>query len=381
MATQNSVRFPVLRPLLPTAEKLLPYLQRIDASRWYTNLGPLLQEFETGVARHFSVEPDKVVTSANATLAIAQTLRALGAEPGGLCVMPSWTFVATPAAAVWAGLRPYFVDVDPASWVIRPDQIRLIARHRPVSAVIVVSAFGAPFDLAVWDEFTRSTGIAVVADAAAGFDGFAGCGQRGTKTPVALSLHATKVSGIGEGAVVIAGDTALAQRVRSFGNFGFYGRRDAAVPGVNAKMSEYAAASGLALLTEWPERRRAWAELTDAFAQEVKAMPELRLAPGFGDGWVSSYGLVELPAWASASGVVAALSRLGVETRQWWGEGCHRQSAYRDCQRTALPETERLGERVLGLPFWLGLTREDLAEVFRAMRSVLRVDQRAAARG
>jgi dTDP-4-amino-4,6-dideoxygalactose transaminase len=381
MTAQNSVRFPVLRPLLPTAEKLLPYLRQIDAGRWYTNYGPLLREFEAQVARHFAVDRDQLATSANATLAIAQTLRALGAQPGSLCVMPSWTFVATPAAAVWAGLRPYFVDVDPDSWTIRRDQVSEIARSGQVGAVIVVSAFGAPLDLAVWDEFTRSTGIGVLVDAAAGFDGFAGFGDSGHKTPVAISLHATKVSGIGEGAVVVSGDSALARRIRDFGNFGFHGDRDAGVPGINAKMSEYAAASGLAMLGEWPERRNAWAALTQIFAQELEAAPELRRAPGFGDGWISSYGLVELPAWASARGVADVLRRSGVETRQWWGEGCHRQSAYRDCERAVLSETERLGERVLGLPFWIGLTREDIAEVFRALRAALRPERRTSAYG
>lgn len=373
------MRFPVLRPLLPTADKLMPYLRQIDAGRWYTNYGPLLREFEARMARHFAVDWDQLATSTNATLAITQTLRALGAQPGSLCVMPSWTFVATPAAAVWAGLHPYFVDVDPDTWLIRPDQVLEIARSRPVGAVIVVSAFGAPVDLAVWDKFTQSTGIVVLVDAAAGFDGFAGCGHGGHRTPLVVSLHATKVSGIGEGAVVLAGEAELGQRIRSFGNFGFYDRRDAVTPGANAKMSEYAAASGLAMLAEWPERRSAWIELTQIFAEEVEAMPELRLAPGFGEGWISSYGLVELPAWASARGVADILLRSGVETRQWWGEGCHRQSAYRDCERTALPETERLGERVLGLPFWLGLTREDIAEVFRAVRSALRSVQRTPA--
>ena len=372
---QPPLRFPILKPLLPTAEKLIPYLFQIDGNRWYTNYGPLVRRFEADLEKHFAVEPNELTTSTNATLALSQTLLALGVPAGSACVMPSWTFVATPAAAIWAGLEPCFVDVDPATWLITPDQVRKVVQTKQVGAVIVVSAFGAPLDLAAWDDFSSSTSIPVVIDAAAGFDGFVGCGRKMNSTPVVISLHATKVSGIGEGAVVITRDSKLTSKIRSFGNFGFDGSRDALVCGTNSKMSEYTAAIGLALLAEWPERRAGWAELTDAFAMEVKATPELMVAPGFNQGWISSYGLIELPAWISADKVMALLRQEGVETRQWWGKGCHKQFAYRDFWKASLSETDRLGEQTLGLPFWLGMTIEDVGKVFQILRAALQAQR------
>jgi dTDP-4-amino-4,6-dideoxygalactose transaminase len=374
---QTPVRFPVLKPLLPTAEKIIPYLHQIDANRWYTNYGPLVQQFEASLAKHFAVEQNELTTSTNATLALSQTLLALGVPTGSACIMPSWTFVATPAAALWAGLQPCFVDVDPVTWLITPDQVSEVARTRPVGAVVVVSAFGAPLDLAAWDQFSHSTGIPVVVDAAAGFDGFKNCGQSMNSTPVVISLHATKVSGIGEGAVVVTRDSKLTGKIRSFGNFGFDGSRDALISGTNAKMSEYTAATGLALLAEWPERRAGWAELTDAFAKEVEATPELKMAPGFNEGWISSYGLIELPSWTSADKMEVLLRQEGIETRQWWGKGCHKQSAYRDFWQASLLETNRLGQQTLGLPFWLGMTVDDVGEVFRIVRMALDVEKKS----
>ncbi|MFP3553219.1 DegT/DnrJ/EryC1/StrS family aminotransferase [Paraburkholderia sp. SIMBA_049] len=369
---RTPIRFPVLKPLLPTADKLLPHIQEIDENRWYTNYGPLVQRFEARLSEHFAVAANELTTSANATLALSQTLLALEADIGTACVMPSWTFVATPAAAIWAGLEPCFVDVDPATWVITPEQVRRVAQTRRVGAVIVVSAFGAPLNLAAWDEFSSSTGIPVVIDAAAGFDGFGGCGRALGRTPVVVSLHATKVSGIGEGAAVVTRDHKLASTIRSLGNFGFDGSRDAIVRGTNAKMSEYTAAIGLAFLSEWPARRARWSELTDTFAHEVKSIPELKLAPGFNEGWVSSYGLVELPAWISADTVMRELSQWGVETRQWWGKGCHRHAAYQNCSAASLDETDRLGRQTLGLPFWLGMTNADVREIFTVFKQILR---------
>lgn len=362
---------PVFKPRLPTCDKILPYLQRIDANRWYTNHGPLLVEFEHRLAKHFQTESARLITSANATLAILQCLVALKARQGSYCVMPSWTFAATPAAATWAGLKPYFADVSGHDWQISPEAVKTIARGRDVGAVIVVSAFGAPVDLPQWDRFAHDTGIPTIIDAAAGFDGFAGCGRDVCNTPVVISLHATKVSGIGEGAVVITGDAQLAAKMKMLGNFGFHGSRDSLLPGINMKLSEYAAANGLALLDDWPERRAEWATLSDAFAAEVASTPSLSLAPKFNNGWISSYGLVELPSLMPADIFMARLLESGVESRQWWGKGCHHHTAYCDCERSAQPETERLATYVLGLPFWLGLSRQELAKVFHAARHIL----------
>ena len=104
-----------------------------------------------------------------------------------------------------------------------------------------VAPFGAPFNIEEWDEFHRVTGIPVVIDAAAGFD-TASAGL----SPVMISLHATKAMGIGEGGLILCRDNNLAEQIRAARNFGFLGERVAEIPGMNAKLSEYGAAVGLA---------------------------------------------------------------------------------------------------------------------------------------
>lgn len=370
-------KYPVLTPRLPTADKLLPYLERIDAARWYTNGGPVVKEFEQKLADHFGVSKQCVVTSANATLGISQALRAVALPNGGPCVMPSWTFVASAAAAVWAGLEPHFIDVAEDSWTISPEDVLQLSAEGPISAVLVVASFGAPLDLQQWDEFTRQSGIPVVIDAAGGFDAYRNPGgQWETEAPVAISLHATKVFGVGEGAAVIVKDPSLAERIARLGNFGFQAPRIAELPGTNAKMNEYSAAIGLAQFDAWPATRDTWGSLTDAFVQEVGRVDGVRLAPQFGDGWVSSFGVVQFDDDILAEDVSAFVEREGIQTRQWWGKGCHCQPAYAHYRRSPLPVTHKLGQHVLGLPFWLGLEHDDMI----AIASVLE-DAIASARG
>lgn len=367
----GATRTPVFQPVLPRAEALLPYLHAIDENRWYTNHGPLLRRFENRLEDLFGTH---VVTSANGTLGLMQALSHFEIPAGKVCLVPSWTFVASVAAVRAVGLEPRFVDVSEETWSLPVAEVRARLSLRDVGAIMVVSPFGAPIDLEGWNGFMRDTGIPVIVDAAAAFDTMSRheCLDR-IACPIMVSLHATKTFGIGEGALVLSSSESLAASIRQRGNFGFVRTREAEVDGINAKLSEYSAAVGLAALDEWTERRQQWVELTDAFAARAAAVPGVSPLPGFGDGWVASYGNVVLPVSAAIEAVRDGLERAGIETRRWWGGGCHAQAAYAACDRDPLARTESLAARVLGLPFWLGLTPSQIDDMFTALERTLAV--------
>src|SRR5450756_886881 len=103
----------IMRPKLPSAELIAPYLKTIDSSRIYSNFGPLALALEERLSTHFDVSIGMITTVANATQGLTLALMAQGARPGTLCAMPAWTFSASAHAAISAGLIPYFVDVNP----------------------------------------------------------------------------------------------------------------------------------------------------------------------------------------------------------------------------------------------------------------------------
>ena len=67
---------PVMRPLLPAAPSLLPYLDQMDHSRIYSNFGPLTRHLEGRLAAHFGTAEGTVTTVANATLGLVVALSA-----------------------------------------------------------------------------------------------------------------------------------------------------------------------------------------------------------------------------------------------------------------------------------------------------------------
>ena len=224
-------------------------------------------------------------------------------------------------------------------------------------AVLVVAPYGRLVDAPNWGRFLKETGVPVVIDAAAGFDAIASSQLRVTgEIPVAVSLHATKVFGTGEGGAILCGDEQLAERCRRVLNFGMLGDRRSTIAGINGKMSEYHAAVGLAELRNWPKKRAAFLRVADAYWRAA-------LSNGLEDKvlvereWASSYVLYVAPT-AAASASIGKLSAAGIDHRYWYGRGVHKEPGFADFPAGALPVTEKLSDRLIGLPVSI-----DLAEI------------------
>jgi len=357
---------PVARPSMPRAEALAPYLAQMDEARWYSNFGPLLQTFERRLADRFS-GPAHVATAANGTLALTLALQAMGAAPGQLCALPAWTFVATAHAVVQAGLTPWFVDVDPATWMLDPRRLEaeLAKAPGPVAAALPVAAFGHVPDLDAWAGFRERTGVPVLLDAAAAFDGLSAA-----PVPAMVSLHATKPLGVGEGGFVVSQDEDLIRAIRELTSFGFRGARVSHRVATNAKLSEYAAAVGLASLDGWPATRLRYGLAAQRLRIALMGCEGVSFQDGWGSDWLSSVLVIRLPDGA-ADRVEASLNAAGVQTRRWWGAGCHASPAFADAPRADLGVTDRLAQSTLGLPFSADLGPDEIQRIAEAVRTAV----------
>ncbi len=357
---------PVMRPRLPSAAEIFPYLQTIDEARWYSNHGPLVTRLEQQLARHLGMTAGGVVTTASATAGLTAALLARRAPAGSFCLMPSWTFAATAHAARAAGLIPWFHDVLRSTWALDPGAVCETSKRLAgkVGAVIAVSPFGAPLDIGPWRDLEEQTGIPVVMDAAAGFD----TAVAGT-IPQVVSLHATKILGAGEGGFVSTADPELRLRLVACCNFGFLDTRSAMLPALNAKMSEYHAAVALAALDAWQATRAVHARIAGWYRKALAQCEVVGLQPGYGSGWATGTTSAILPHPAEA--VARHLRRAGIDTRAWWGRGCHSQPAFADCPRGPLPVTEGLGASVLGLPHFPDIRERDVNRVAEALMNAM----------
>ena len=368
--TQTNPLIPIHRPLLPSAEEILPYLKEIDNARWYSNFGPLLRKFEARLADNFNIDTDMITSACNGTMMLTAILECLNLPEKSLCIMPSWTFIATAAAAHQAQLTPYFVDVDQHTQALNPEillqEIQTI--KKPIGAVIVIAPFGAPINIAAWENFQTTTGISVIIDAAAAFDSVSTIKEMAvSELPTMISLHATKVFGVGEGGIVLSKNKKLVSQIKSFLSFGFDDGREAKCLGVNGKLSEYSAAVGLAALDAWSQTKKQWEEVRDNYIQHLELN---NITHKLSPHWISGTCNIVIPNQAKA--LNKQLAATNINTRQWWLDGCHTHAAYQHFPRSkSLSNTEWLSASVLGIPYSMDITLNAITRICLEIKSFI----------
>ncbi|MBI5613126.1 MAG: DegT/DnrJ/EryC1/StrS family aminotransferase [Gammaproteobacteria bacterium] len=348
---------PLYIPDMPTAGELLPWLEKIDESRWYTNFGPLNRLFEETVRRYFPPTPAvHVTTVANGTLGLELALAAFDLPPRSAVLIPAFTFVATATAVVRAGLTPVLADFDPASWSLTPEIARVALEQIPIRVVMPVTTFGFPQPVTAWDAFSAETGVPVIIDAAGAWDSQ----PIGETTAVVFSLHATKNLSTGEGGIVASADPGFIERVRNTSNFGFDAGEVRHI-GTNAKLSEYHAAVGLAMLARWQRRKADKFKLLQAYRDRLD---KLGNPPVYQHGMariVPSLLAVRLPEQSDVAALAGRLSEQGVLTRQWYYPPLYRHPAFAALPHAGeLAVTREIAGQILGLPFHMGIAPTDM---------------------
>src|SRR5262245_47473880 len=113
------------------------------ASGWLAQ-GKRTERFEALVAEYVGARHAVAVNSCTTALHLA--LVAAGVGPGDEVICPSYSFIATANSIVYAGATPVFVDIDPRTYNLVPEQVEAAITPR-TKAVMPVSQIGLAADL------------------------------------------------------------------------------------------------------------------------------------------------------------------------------------------------------------------------------------------
>ncbi len=186
-------------------------------SDWLTT-GPGVGKFEQAFADF--VHAQEAVAVSSGTAALHAAMFALNIAPGDEVIMPAMTFAATANCVVFQGARPVFVDVDPETLLISPEQVKAAITAR-TKAVIAVDYAGHPADYDQLRSITEQYGIALVADACHSLGGAYKGRLVGSLADLnAFSFHPVKHIATGEGGMITTDSPQLAERMRRFRNHG-----------------------------------------------------------------------------------------------------------------------------------------------------------------
>lgn len=361
---------PMVRPVVPPLSEMREGLEAILSSGMLTK-GRYLRQFEQEVAEHLGVKHAVAVSSCTSGMMLVH--KALGLS--GDVVVPSFTFMATVSALVWAGLRPVFADVERATHNLDPRAAEAAITPR-TTAIVAVHQFGNPADIAALQDVASRHGLKLIFDAAHGF------GARYQGEPVGkqgdaqiFSLSPTKLLIAGEGGIVATNDDVLAEKIRMGREYGNDGHYDSAFAGLNARMPEFNALLGLHSLRRLEQAARQRNEIAALFQELLGSIPGVgfqQVRPGDRH----SYREITITVDAAAFGLTRdelalALAKENVDTRKYYQPPVHRQTAYRSYDDgKPLPHTDWLAANALSLPIWSDMSVEIAQNICQAIRRI-----------
>lgn len=352
------------RPNIPDPSLLLGDYADILSRRWLTNSGIYEQRFERELqdvlgARH-------CIAVANCTLGLILAARATNLH--GEVILPSFTFPGTAHALSWLGIQPVFCDIDPHTYQVDCDQVEALITPR-TTGIVGVHLFGRLCDVDRLEDIAGRHGLRLILDGAQAV----GCGSE-TRTvgsggdATVFSFHATKVVNASEGGVIATDDDDLAAELRLLRNFGFAGMDRSESVGINAKMSEVAAATGLRSLDQLGEFIAINESNFRFYRAALSDVPGLSLSAP--DEHVSNFHYVvaevdEVHAGFSRDHLLAVLHAENVLARRYFHPGCHRLPPYQNAARrqAPLPSTEAVADRVLVLPTGSAVGRSEIGKI------------------
>ena len=237
-------------------------------------MGPEVTGLEAECAEYCGCKYAIAVSSGTDALLLA--MMALDLGPGDEVICPTYTFFAT-AGTIWrTSARPVFVDNDPETYNLDPDEVRARITDR-TKAIVPVHLFGQCADMGPILDVARDRGLAVIEDAAqaigseykerrAGSMGTFGC----------FSFFPSKNLGaFGDGGLVTCNDEALAGKARIMRTHGGKPKYYHSVVGGNFRMDALQAALvrvKLPYLDGWTAARQRNADVYDRLFAKVEGV-------------------------------------------------------------------------------------------------------------
>lgn len=207
----------------------------------YFILGPEVAALEQEIAAYSGCNFGVGVSSGTDALLLA--LMVLDIQAGDEVILPSYSFFATAGAVARLGATPVFVDIDPQTYNLDPQQIEAHINEN-TRAIIPVHLYGQMVDMAPVMEIAKAHNLYVVEDAAQAI-GSEYHGQRaGTIGDMGcFSFFPSKNLGaFGDGGMVTTNDAHLDERLRLFRNHGYKPKYFNAVVGGNFRLDAIQAA-------------------------------------------------------------------------------------------------------------------------------------------
>jgi dTDP-4-amino-4,6-dideoxygalactose transaminase len=332
--------------------------------------GPVTAEFERAFAAWCGVRNAIAVSSGTAALHLL--LLAHGVKEGDEVITTPFTFAASANAALFVGARPVFVDIEPDTGCLDPRLVEDAITPR-TRAIVPVDLYGHPSAIPELKAIADRHGLVVIEDACQAHGAAIGARKTGAlDVSAAFSFYPTKNMTTGEGGMVTTDDDELAERLRPLREHGARERYRHDVLGYNFRLTDIAAAIGLAQLAKldgFNEARRRNADRLNHALAGTKGVTLPMERPGYRHVYHQYTVRIE----NGRERVQRRLRELGVGTAVHYPTPVHHQPLYRDLGYGSIemPVAETMADEVLSIPVHPALSESDLDRVSTSVREAV----------
>lgn len=351
---------PVTKPYLPSREKLEDYVDGIYERKWLTNNGPLVQELTKRLEKYLGVE--NLLLVSNGTLALQIAYRTLGVNKvvngkSAEAITTPFSFIATASSLKWEGINPVFVDIDPETWCLDPNNIESAITPQ-TRAIIPVHVFGNPCDVEFIQDIADKHDLKIIYDAAHAFDvkykeqSILKYGDASI-----LSLHATKLFHSIEGGAIIFKRREDLEKAKKLINFGISSPDCIDELGINAKMGEFNAAMGLCVLDEIQNVKEKRRNIWDTYNH---TLDKIIVKQKWSDHSINNYAYfpIVLPSEKDVLNLMQDLASENIQVRRYFHPSLESVKVLGDYAE--LPVSQSISSKVLCLPLYPDLNVKDV---------------------
>jgi UDP-2-acetamido-2-deoxy-ribo-hexuluronate aminotransferase len=340
-------------------------------------MGPEIAELELQLAEFAGVK--HAIGCSSGTDALLMPLMAYEVGPGDAVFTTPFTFFATAEVIAQLGATPVFVDIDPETYNIDPEQLaQKIAAVKAEGnlvprGIIPVDLFGLPADYDAIMALADAEGLFVLEDAAQGFGGLYKGRRAGSLGHVAATsfFPAKPLGTYGDGGAVFTNDDQLYAKMLSIRVHGQGTDKYTNVRiGLNARLDSIQAAVLLEKLKLYPEEIELRQHVAAKYTQTIKELCGSRLqTPVVPDGLTSVWAQYSVQADGREQ-IQAALKEAEIPTMIYYPIPLHLQEAFADLQHQEgdFPVAEAAAKRIFSLPFHPYLSDADIEKIVAALQ-------------
>jgi UDP-2-acetamido-2-deoxy-ribo-hexuluronate aminotransferase len=356
-------------------------------------MGPEVGELEDLLGNFAGVR--HAISCASGTDALLLALMAYDVGPGDAIITTPFTFIATAEVISLLGATPVFVDIEPSTFNIDPENINLAisaieanncelhplpdVSNLRAKGIIAVDLFGLPADYRRINAIARENGLFVIEDAAQSFGAeYFGKKSCSLADVACTSFFPAKPLGCyGDGGMCFTDNDELAHTIQSLRIHGKGGHKyDNVRIGVNGRLDTLQAAILKAKFEVFPEEvtlRQKVAEryndLFSSFPSDTDTIKKPIIQNYFLSVW-AQYSLLAKNE-DQRTELQVTLKEAGIPTAVYYPRPLHLQTAFRGLNygKGDFPVSEDFATKIFSLPMHPYLEAEDQQKIANVISS------------